>query len=260
MLSTPVGSNAQCRMSRTVAANSAILSGNRQLHYCDPKADRIPATAARGSESEVVFKPRTTAISRIVGRLNATVILAVMEGLLLRQPNRQRYNVRGIRLRQLTKPDHVVVGVVYGCSQHAPTDILNLLSHLCAGVQELLQSRLNVTHAPVAHWSRHSRAVAIGVQTYFLFSNPEANVIGFIDVRFYSQERAVQRPCLSEVCDGKDDGIHFAHDCSPSGDFLVLAWRPCELPQFNLLALNEWPSAAPAHGSKRRYAAPAERA
>jgi hypothetical protein len=47
--------------------------------------------------------------------------------------------------------------------------------------------------------------VALGIQTYFLVSNPKADIISLIHIRLYTQKLAVQRLCSSYVFDGIDE-------------------------------------------------------
>jgi len=87
-------------------------------------------------------------------------------------------------LRLLTKPDNVPVGVFYGCDQLTPADIFHLLLYFGAGIQEYLQTLLDVVHVIVAG---HPVFVAVGIQTYILVSNPKTNVVSLIRIRLDAQ-------------------------------------------------------------------------
>jgi hypothetical protein len=52
--------------------------------------------------------------------------------------------------RGLDKSDDVAVCVFHGCDQLAATDISDRLLHLCSGVEEQLETLLEVVNVPVA--------------------------------------------------------------------------------------------------------------
>ena len=54
-----------------------------------------------------------------------------------------------------------------------PPDVLDLLHHLCAVVQERFQTLPDVVDVPVRHGARHPLTVAFGIETHVLASNSE---------------------------------------------------------------------------------------
>src|SRR6266498_1566247 len=110
------------------------------------------------------------------------------------------------RSRLLQEPDHVAICIFHGCDQLAPADISDRLHLFCAGAEQQLQTILDVVDLPEADGPRHTLAVAFGVQTQLLLSDPEPDVVRLVRVRLDPQELAVQRLRLSEILDGNDEG------------------------------------------------------
>jgi len=96
-------------------------------------------------------------------------------------------------LRRLHKPDDVVVCVLYGGNQFTAADVLHVLMRLSAGVQKRLQTLRDVGDFPVRDGARVSLLVAVGIEAYFLVSDPEANIVGLVHIGLYAQELAEQR-------------------------------------------------------------------
>jgi len=77
--------------------------------------------------------------------------------------------------------------------------------NLRASVKEDLQTLLDIVNLIVTDRTCHSLLVSIGIKTYFLASNPKADILRLILIRLDAQELAVQRLRLSYVFDGIDE-------------------------------------------------------
>ena len=114
---------------------------------------------------------------------------------------------------RLNKPDDVAICVLHGSDQLASTHVLDLLLHLCTGVEERLQTLRDVGNVPVTDRARHPLAVAVGIQTDILALNVEADLVSLNHVGLHAQKLAVQRLGLREVFDRVDDCLNaFSHE------------------------------------------------
>lgn len=117
------------------------------------------------------------------------------------------------QLSWLDKPDAVAVGIFYDGNQFATADILNILLHLRASIQELLHALLDVGNVPVADGTGQAFFVAVGVQGYVLTCKGIANVIRLVNCWFYTQKFGVKGLRLSDVFDGVDDRFETLIHC-----------------------------------------------